>query len=81
MNIFFNSRTYANQSLFHVLLGQKQKTTSSQSAGCKGTKDTLTISASGKEKTTKRTRTLLPMRERRLMRKQVTIGVKITFQP
>ena len=53
MNIFFNSRIYANQSLLNVLFGQQQKTTTSQSAGCSGTRDTLTISASGKKKMAK----------------------------
>lgn len=49
MNIFFNSRIYANQSLLNVLFGQQQKATISRSNGCIGTRDTLTISASGKE--------------------------------
>ena len=53
MNIFFSSRIYANQSLLNVLFGQQQKTTTSQSAGCSGTRDTLTISASGKKKMAK----------------------------
>ena len=55
MNIFFNSRIYANQSLLNVLFGQQQKATISRSNGCIGTRDTLTISASGKEKLTKST--------------------------
>ena len=55
MNIFFNSRINANQSLLNVLFGQQQKATSSQNTGCRGTRDTLTISASGKEKLTKST--------------------------
>ena len=49
MNIFFNSRINANQSLLNVLFGQQQKAASSQNTGCRGTRDTLTISASGKE--------------------------------
>ena len=53
MNIFFNSRINANQSLLNVLFGQQQKAASSQNTGCRGTRDTLTISASGKEKLTK----------------------------
>lgn len=55
MNIFFNSRINANQSLLNVLFGQQQKAASSQNTGCRGTRDTLTISASGKEKLTKST--------------------------
>ena len=55
MNIFFNSRINANQSLLNVLFGQRQKAASSQNTGCRGTRDTLTISASGKEKLTKST--------------------------
>ena len=55
MNIFFNSRINANQSLLNVLFGQQQRATSSQNTGCRGTRDTLTISASGKEKLTKST--------------------------
>lgn len=55
MNIFFNSRINANQSLLNVLFGQQQKATISRSNGCIGTRDTLTISASGKEKLTKST--------------------------
>ena len=55
MNIFFNSRIYTNQSFVNALFGKQQKTTRSQDAGCSGTRDTLTISASGKEKLTKRT--------------------------
>ena len=55
MNIFFKSRIYANQSLLNVLFGQQQKATISRSNGCIGTRDTLTISASGKEKLTKST--------------------------
>ena len=50
MNIFFNSRINANQSLLNVLFGQQQKATIRRSNGCIGTRDTLTISASGKEK-------------------------------
>ena len=50
MNIFFNSRIYSKQSLLNVLFGQQQKAASSQNTGCRGTRDTLTISASGKEK-------------------------------
>ncbi len=46
MNIFFNSRINANQSLLNVLFGQQQKAASSQNTGCRGTRDTLTISAS-----------------------------------
>ncbi len=42
MNIFFNSRIYSNQSLLNVLFGQQQKTTISQSAGCRSTRETLT---------------------------------------
>ena len=70
MNIFFNSRINANQSLLNVLFGQQQKAASSQNTGCRGTRDTLTISASGKEKRIKRS---LRMQEHRLMRKQVNI--------
>ena len=55
MNIFFNSRIYSKQSLLNVLFGQQQKAASSQNTGCRGTRDTLTISASGKEKLTKST--------------------------
>ena len=55
MNIFFNSRINANQSLLNILFGQQQKAASSQNTGCRGTRDTLTISASGKEKLTKST--------------------------
>lgn len=55
MNIFFNSRINANRSLLNVLFGQQQKAASSQNTGCRGTRDTLTISASGKEKLTKST--------------------------
>ena len=55
MNIFFNSRIYTNQSFVNALFGKQQKTTRSQDAGCNGTRDTLTISASGKEKLTKST--------------------------
>ena len=47
MNIFFNSRIYTNQSFINTLYGQQRKTTRSQDAGCSGTRDTLTISASG----------------------------------
>ena len=54
MNIFFNSRINANQSLLNVLFGQQQKAASSQNTGCRGTRDTLTISASGKEKLMKK---------------------------
>ena len=54
MNIFFNSRINANQSLLNVLFGQQQKAASSQNTGCRGTRDTLTISASVKEKLTKK---------------------------
>ena len=53
MNIFFNSRIYTNQSFVNALFGKQQKTTRSQDAGCSGTRDTLTISASGKEKLVK----------------------------
>ena len=56
MNIFFNSRINANQSLLNVLFGQQQRATSSQNTGCRGTRDTLTISASGKEKLVKNTK-------------------------
>ena len=56
MNIFFNSRIYTNQSFVNVLFGKQQKTTRSQDAGCSGTRDTLTISASGKEKLVKNTK-------------------------
>jgi hypothetical protein len=38
MNIFFNSRINANQSLLNVLFGQQQKATSSQNTGCRGTR-------------------------------------------
>ena len=55
MNIFFNSRIYTNQSFVNALFGKQQKTTRSQDAGCSGTRDTLTISASGKEKLVKNT--------------------------
>ena len=55
MNIFFNSRIYTNQSFINTLYGQQRKTTRSQDAGCSGTRDTLTISASGKEKLVKNT--------------------------
>ena len=55
MNIFFNSRINANQSLLNVLFGQQQKAASRQNTGCRGIRDTLTISASGKEKLTKST--------------------------
>ena len=60
INTFFNSRISANRSLLNVLFGkqqvvQKQKTTNSQSTSCKGTRDTFTISASGKEKLIKST--------------------------
>ena len=55
MNIFFNSRIYSKQSLLNVLFGQQQKAASSQNTGCRGTRDNLTISASGKEKLTKST--------------------------
>ena len=56
MNIFFNSRIYTNQSFVNALFGKQQKTTRSQDAGCSGTRDTLTISASGKEKLVKNTK-------------------------
>ena len=56
MNIFFNSRIYSKQSLLNVLFGQQQKAASSQNTGCRGTRDTLTISASGKEKLVKNTK-------------------------
>ena len=56
MNIFFNSRIYTNQSFVNALFGKQQKTTRSQDAGCNGTRDTLTISASGKEKLVKNTK-------------------------
>ena len=56
MNIFFNSRIYTNQSFVNALFGKQQKTTRSQDAGCYGTRDTLTISASGKEKLVKNTK-------------------------
>ena len=56
MNIFFYSRIYANPSLPNVLFGQQQKATGSKNTGCRGTRDTLTISASGKEKLTKSTK-------------------------
>lgn len=36
MNIFFNSRINANQSLLNVLFGQQQKAASSQNTGCRG---------------------------------------------
>ena len=39
-----------------MLFGKQQKTTRSQDAGCSGTRDTLTISASGKEKLVKNTK-------------------------
>ena len=55
MNICFNSRIYTNQSFINTLYGQQRKTTRSQDAGCSGTRDTLTISASGKEKLVKNT--------------------------
>ena len=56
MNIFFNSRIYTNQSFVNALFGKQQKTTRSQGADCSGTRDTLTISASGKEKLLKNTK-------------------------
>ena len=43
MNIFFNSRINANQSLLNVLFGQQQKAASRQNTGCRGIRDTLTI--------------------------------------
>ena len=48
-------RIYTNQSFINTLYGQQRKTTRSQDAGCSGTRDTLTISASGKEKLVKNT--------------------------
>lgn len=54
MNIFFNSRINANQSLLNVLFGQQQKAASSQNTGCRGTRDTLTIKCIGKGKTDKK---------------------------
>ena len=58
MNIFFDSRINAKRSLLDVLfgkqqIGKQQKTTINQSTGCKGARDTFTISASGKEKLVK----------------------------
>ena len=53
IEFFFNSRIYTNQSFINTLYGQQRKTTRSQDAGCSGTRDTLTISASGKEKLVK----------------------------
>ena len=56
MNIFFNSRIYSNQLLLNILSGHQQKNKISQMAGTTGTRDTLTISESAKEKMTKSTR-------------------------
>ena len=49
MNIFFNSRINANQSLLNVLFGQQQKAASSKDTGCRGTRNTLTISSSDRK--------------------------------
>ena len=54
MNIFFNSRINANQSLLNVLFGQQQKAASSQNTGCRGTRDTLTIKRIRKGKACKK---------------------------
>lgn len=56
MNIFFNSRIYSNQLLLNILSGHQQKNKISQMVGSRGTRDTLTISESAKEKMTKSTR-------------------------
>ena len=46
MNIFFNSRINANQSLLNVLFGQQQKAASSQNTGCRGTSGISYVNAS-----------------------------------
>ena len=54
MNIFFNSRINANQSLLNVLFGQQQKAASSQNTGCRGTRDTFNDKCIGKGKIDKK---------------------------
>ena len=57
MNIFFNSRIYTNQSFVNALFGKTTKRLQEvKMLVATGTRDTLTISASGKEKLVKNTK-------------------------